>query len=109
MKTSKIQAAFAALLDTFKPISGQPTDEDLTRLCLHTLSILVLIPFDQQLGKHLLMGLILSNEKYKARHEGSAFPNYQKRPAIYNKTIDDAATVGVGAKAKAVHRAKLKD
>ena len=70
MKTTKIQASFAALLDTFEPTSGQPTDEDLTRLRNKSFSVLVHIPFDQELDKHSLMGLILNYAKYKARHDG---------------------------------------
>ena len=41
MKTTEIQVSFAALLDTFDPITGQPTDEDLTCLNLASLSVLV--------------------------------------------------------------------
>ena len=109
MKTSETQAAFAALLDTFEPISGQPTDNDLTRLRIKSLSVLVPIPFDRQLGKHSLMGLILSNAKCEARHDGLTFPSYKKRPAIYDTTIADDTKAGVRAKAKAVHQAKLED
>ena len=94
---------FAALLDTFKPISGQPTDKDLTRLRLESISVLVHIPFDWQLGKHSLMGLILSNAKYEARHEGLRFPSYKKQSVIYDTIIADDAVAGVRANAKAVH------
>ena len=82
MKTSEIQAVFATLLDTFEPISGQPTYTDLTRLRLESLSVLVPIPFGWQLDKHSLMGFILSNAKYEARHEGLRFSSYKKQPAL---------------------------
>ena len=67
MKTTEVQAAFAALLDTFEPISGQPTDEDLTRLRRVALSALVPIPYDREKGKHSLMGLLLNDDEYNAR------------------------------------------
>ena len=61
MKSAKIQAAFAALLDTFEPITGQPTDKDMTRLKISILQQVVPIPFDRELGLHNLMGLVLSS------------------------------------------------
>ena len=65
MKPTEIQASFAALLDTFDPITGQPTDGDLTRLNLACLSALVPIPFDREKGKHNLMGLLLADADYE--------------------------------------------
>ena len=52
---------------------------------------------------------VLNYTKYKARHEGCILPNYQNRPAIYDKTIADAATVGVRANTKTVCQVKLED
>ena len=59
MKTSEIQAECAALLDTFEPISGQPTDKDLTCLQNDALGVLVPISFDRELAKHSIMRLML--------------------------------------------------
>ena len=109
MKTTEVQAAFAALLDAFKPISGQPTDEDLTRLRRAALSALVPIPYDKEKGKHLLLGLLLTDDEYHARY-GTAFPvKASKRPAIYDESIAVDATADVRAKAEAIHQAKLED
>ena len=47
MKTTEIQASFAAILETFEPIIGQPTDEDLTCLEFSTLGVLAPISFDE--------------------------------------------------------------
>ena len=66
MKTTKIYATFTALLDTFEPIRGQPTDKDLTRLQNKSMGVLVPISFDRELGKHSLMGLMLEGAEYKA-------------------------------------------
>ena len=109
MKTTEVQAAFAALLDAFEPISGQPTDEDLTRLRRVALSALVPIPYDREKGKHSLLGLLLTDDEYHARY-GTAFPvEASNRPVIYDKSIAETATAGVRAKAEAIHQAKLED
>ena len=86
MKTTEVQAEFAALLDNFEPINGQPTDEDLTRLRQVALSALVPIPYDREKGKHSLLGLLLNDDKYSTRHGNVEFPvDAVKRPAIYDK------------------------
>ena len=109
MKTTEVQATFAALLDTFEPISGQPTDEDLTRLRRAALSALVPIPYDRVKGKHSLLGLLLTDVEYKARY-GIIFPaEASDRPAIYDENIAADAKAGVRAKAEAIHQAKLED
>ena len=79
MKTTEVQAEFAALLDAFEPISGQPTDKDLTRLRQVALSALVPIPYDREKGKHSLLGLLLNNDKYRARHQDVDFPSDASR------------------------------
>ena len=108
MKSAKIQAAFAALLETFEPITGQPTDEGMTLLKSTLLGAVVPIPFDLELGKHNLMGLVLSNAKYKKRHDNKPFPAYLTRPKAYPE-VAATATVGKRAEAEATHKAKVKD
>ena len=89
METTEIQASFAALLDTFDPITGQPTDEDLTSLNLACLSALVPIPFDREKGKHNLMCLLLADADYEQRTELISPPYL--RPVIYDETIPTEA------------------
>ena len=50
------------------------TDKDLTCLLNGPFGILVPILFDWELGKHSLMGRMLSDDAYKARHDGEVFP-----------------------------------
>ena len=101
MKTIEVQAAFAALLDAFEPMSGQPTDKDLTRLHQVALSALVPIPYDREKGKHSLLGLFLTDDEYHARY-GTAFPvEASKRPAIYNDNIAASAFARTPAVASA--------
>ena len=109
MKTTEIQASFVALLDTFKPITGQPTDKDLTCINLACLSAIVPIPFDRELGQHNLMGLLLSDADYKQHNpKGVVFPAYI-RPANYDKTIAADASFGDCAQKEAVHKARIED
>ena len=66
------------------------------------------IPYDREKGKHLLLGLLLTDDEYKARHGTVEFPvEAAKRPAIYDEDIAVDATAGVRAKAEAIHQAKL--
>ena len=76
MKTMKMQVSFAALLETFEPIIGQPTNDDLTRLEYSTLGVLVPISFDEELGIHILMGLLLGHLDYSFHQGGRDFPDY---------------------------------
>ena len=108
MKTTKVQAKFPALLDAFDPISGQPTDKDLTRLHQVALSALVPIPYDRENRKHFLLGLLLNDDEYRARHKDVEFPSdAATRPLIYDDTIQADAIVGVRAQAEAIYQAKL--
>ena len=104
MKTTEVQAEFAALQDAFEPINGQPTDEDLTRLRQVALSALMPIPYNREKGKHSILGLLLTDDKYRARHGKVKFPvEAAERPAIYDDTIAVDATAGVRAQAEAIH------
>ena len=107
MKTTKTQASFAVFLDTFDPITGQPTDKDLNCLNLASLSVLVPIPFDRELGKHNLMGLLLSDGDYEQRMN-LIFPPYLC-PAIYDETIPKDSVLGDRAHTKVIHKAKIED
>ena len=67
------------------------------------------ISFDEELGIHNLMGLLLGRSDYSARYDNKAFPDYSKRLAIHDETIQADATAGVCAKVEAQHQAKLDD
>ena len=109
MKSTKIQAAFVALLDTSEPIMSQPIDKDMTRLKSSILQQVVPIPFDLELGEHSLMGLVLSDAEYTEILGGNTtFPAYLTRPKAYPK-VATAATVGERAEAEATHKARVKD
>ena len=60
MKTEVIQALFSDAQAVFEPISSQPSDADLTRLRAAIAFILYLILYDEELGVHNLVGVILT-------------------------------------------------
>ena len=85
MKSEEIQFLFAAQLETYAPIKGQPSDPDLSALQETLTSILLTITYDEKDGVHNLVGIIMNEDAYKERH-GANFPT-PKRPAIYNVDI----------------------
>ena len=68
----------------------------------------MLTPFDLGLRKHNLMGLVLSDAKYKKRHNDKPFPAYLTRPKAYPE-VAATATVGECAEKEATHKTKVKD
>ena len=85
MKTEVIQVLFSDTQAVFKPISCQPSDADLMRLRAAIASILYLILYDEELGVHNLVGVILTTAEYKSNY-GVSFPT-PKSPTIYYATI----------------------
>ena len=80
-------------LETCAPVEGQPLDPDLYAL-QETLTVLLLpIAYDGEKGIHNLVGLIMDEDAYKARH-GASFLTPSCR-AIYdvNISIDALNTV----------------
>ena len=100
-------AKFAHSLDQFKPIAGQPSDYDLTRIREVVAPLLLQILYDKTGAVHNLIGLIRPEAAYVARY-GAAFPE----PAIvgaYNPSIEDDTMAGVCARTEAAHKAKRTD
>ena len=85
MKTEEIQALFSDAQAVFEPISGQPSDADITRLRDTIASILYLILYDEELGVHNLVGVILTTAEFKSKY-GVTYLT-PKRPEIYDATI----------------------
>ena len=67
MKTEVIQALFLDAQAVFESISGQPSDANLKRLRASIAAILYLILYDEELGVHNLVGVILTTAKYKSK------------------------------------------
>ena len=107
MKPDEVQSLFAARLDVFDPILGQPTDADLTRLRKELTSIFLPLLYDMEKVIHNLMGLVMDEDDCKVRY-GANFPK-TTRPTVYNEDISNNTTNVVQAKAEAVHTSKIAD
>ncbi len=105
MTPEEITTAFATAATTFQPISGQPSDDDLTALRDVIYPLLLDIPYDED-GTHNLIGLIEPTTSYTATW-GTAFPPPPRPPAY--PIIDDAATAVVRARREAEHAILVRD
>jgi hypothetical protein len=73
MTPDAITLLFKEARDTFPPIEGKPTDDDLLTIRETLLPILMEIPFDLLGGVHSLVGLLTETTRYAADHGGNAF------------------------------------
>ena len=101
---AKFQAAHEELGG---PIVGQPTYDDLRRIRELLYPLLLEIPYDEEQGKHNLVGLILPAAEYK-KEFGRVFVRPTK-PGAYDDTIAADANNRVRAEAEAKHKAKQAD
>ena len=85
MKLEEIQLLFAARLDIFNSIWGQPTNTDLKRLRDELIMILLPIPYDVEKGIHNILGLVMDKEYYEQCYYAK-FPTTTKT-AVYNRMI----------------------
>ena len=107
MTPEEIVAKLTTALDNFEPITGQPSDTDLTRLWEAVAPLLLQILYDKTGGKHNLIGLIRPKLAYSTRN-GEAFPE-PKRVGAYDIDIDDNAMAVVRARREASHKVRRAD
>ena len=107
MKPEEVQSLFADRLELFAPISGQPTNVNLTQLHEELTAILHPLLYYSEKGIHNLMGLVVNKDNCKVRY-GIKFLKTTK-PTVCNGYIPNNATHAVCAKAEAVHTAKTTD
>ncbi len=108
MTPDAITLLFKEARDTFPPIEGKPTDNDLLSIQETLLPILMEIPYDQLGGVHSLTGILADPTKYAADHGGSHFRRPGRLP-LYDASIADNATTVVRVRAEAAHKARLDD
>ena len=107
MTPEEIVAKFAHALDKFEPITGQPSDTDLTRLWEAVAPLLLQILYGETGAVHNLIGLIRLKAAYVARY-GEAFPE-PKRVGAYNPNINDDVTAVVREILETAHKSKRAD
>ncbi len=97
---------FKEARDTFPPLEGKPTDDDLMSIRETLLPILMEIPYNQLGGIHSLMAILVDAAKYATDHGGNAF----KRPdclPLYGSSIANNATTVVRICAKSAHNSRF--
>jgi hypothetical protein len=94
MTPDAITLLFKEARDTFPPIEGKPTDDDLQSIRKKLIPILMEIPYDQLGGTHSLVGILTDAARYAANHGGATFVCPLCLP-LYDVTIADNATTVV--------------
>ena len=107
MKSDETQLLFATTLKTYSLIEGQTSETDLSILRETLTAILLTITYDGEKGIHNLVGLIMDEYAYRARH-GANFPT-SSCPAIYDIDIPIDASNDVRVHRKAAHTDKKED
>jgi hypothetical protein len=105
MTPEEITMLFAMASDSFQPVFGQPTDNDLTAIRELLYPLLLDIPYDEA-GAHNLIGLLEPTASYTTTW-GDPFP-IPPCPPTYPAVPDKATTV-VRARREAKHAILVKD
>ena len=108
MTPDAITLLFKEARDTFPPIEGTPTDDDLLSIRETLLPILMEIPYNQLGGVHSLTAILADPTKYAANHGGASFRRPGRLP-LYKVSIADDATTVLRVRAEAAHKARLDD
>ena len=94
-------------LEQFKPIDGQPSGTDFTRIREVVAPLLLQIPYEKTGGTNNLIGIIWPGAAYKTRY-GAAFVE-PTRVGDYDAKIKDDATAVVRVCTEVAHKAKRAD
>jgi hypothetical protein len=106
MTPNAITLLFKEARDTFPPIKGKPTDDDLQLIRKKLFPILMEIPYDQLGGTRSLVGILTDATRYAANHGSANFVRPDRLP-LYDVTIANDATTVVCVCAESAHQAKL--
>ncbi len=108
MTPDAITRLFKEAYDTFPPLEGKPTNDDLLAIRRTLLPLLMVIPYDQLGGIHSLVAILTEATKYEADHGNKKFVRPQRLP-LYNDTIADDATIVIRVRSEAAHKSRLND
>ena len=107
MTPEEIVTSFLEALEGFEPIADQPGDVDLERLREALYGLLLPIPYNEELGKQNLVGMLMDGIKYQSIY-GVSFVR-PRRPKAYPDGIGDDTKAVTYRKLEAEHKAKQKD
>ncbi len=108
MNADAITCLFKEAYDTFPPLEGKPTNNDLLAIRETLLPLLMVIPYDQSLGVHSLTAILADTPKYEANHGGAKFVR-PSHLSLYNRNIANNAMTIVRVHAKAAHKSCLEN
>jgi hypothetical protein len=107
MTPNAITHLFKEAHDSFPPLEGKPSNDDLLAIWETLLPLLMVIPYSQLNGVHSLTAILTEAFKYKANH-GAKFLRPAHLP-LYNKMIANNATTVLHVCAEATHKSCLDD
>ncbi len=99
---------FKEAYNSFPPIKGKPTDDNLLLIRETILPLLMVIPYDRLGGVHSVMAILMDPARYATNHGGATFHHPSCLP-LYDATIDDNAMTLVRIKAESAHKFCLDD
>jgi hypothetical protein len=108
MTPDAITHLFKEAYDTFSPLEGKPTDDDLLAIQETLLPLLMVIPYDQLNGLHSLTAILTEAAKYEAELGNAKFVRPVCLP-LYDKNIANDATTVIQVRAEAAHKSHLDD
>jgi hypothetical protein len=102
MTPNTLTRLFKEAHDSFPPLEGKPSDNDLLTIQETLLLLLMVIPYNQLNGVHSLTAILTKAIKYNANH-GAKFVCLASL-LLYEKTMADNATTVVCVHAEAAHK-----
>ncbi len=100
-----ITCLFKEAHDSFPPLEGKPSNNDLLAVWETLFPLLMVIPYNQLKGVHTLTAILTKAIKYKTDH-GAKFVHPARLP-LYDKSIaDNATTVVCIHHAEAAHKSQ---
>jgi hypothetical protein len=107
MTPGAITCLFKEAHDTFPPLKGKPSNDDLLAIRETLLPLLMVIPYNELNRVHSLNAILTKAVKYKTDH-GAIFVCPACLP-LYDKMIADNATKVICIRAEAAHKSQLND
>ncbi len=92
MTPAEITLLFKEAYDSFPPIEGKPTDDDLLSIKETILLLLMVIPYDQLGGVHSLTAILTDPTRYATDHGGNNFRRPARLPLYDTRIANDAMT-----------------
>ena len=108
MSPDAITGLFKEASNSFPPLKGKATNDDLLAIRECLLPLLMVISYDQLKGIHSLTAILTDAAKYKADHGNAKFVRPCRIP-LYDKNITNDAMTVIRVCAEAAHKSRLGD